>query len=280
MKLSLNLRNWGPQAERELMLECARAADASALDTLWLNDHVAVPAAAAARADPDFATGIQVDILATLAFLAGATERIGLGTAVLLLPYRPAFLTAKWVASIQALAGERLRLGVGTGWMPAEFRVLGVERRKRGVLTDESLALLRRCFESDELERNGERILFQPRPERPSIYVGGAPPHAFRRAILYGDGWIPAGVEPEVLATQIPELQKLAEEAGRDPLEVIAMKTLPLEDLPRAVDYAGKFAAVGVDHLVHTQRYDNAAEYRRNIDLLCERILPEIASSE
>ncbi len=98
MKLSLNLRNWGPQAQRELMLECARAADASALDTLWLNDHVAVPAAAVSKADSDFATGIQVDILATLAFLAGATKRIGLGTAVLLLPYRPAFLTAKWVA--------------------------------------------------------------------------------------------------------------------------------------------------------------------------------------
>jgi alkanesulfonate monooxygenase SsuD/methylene tetrahydromethanopterin reductase-like flavin-dependent oxidoreductase (luciferase family) len=104
-------------------LECAQAADASALDTLWLNDHVALPAAAAAQADSDFATGIQVDILSTLAFLAGATERIGLGTAVLLLPYRPAFLTAKSVASIQALAGERLCVGVGTGWMPAEFNL-------------------------------------------------------------------------------------------------------------------------------------------------------------
>ena len=132
---------------------------------------MAVPAAAAERADPDFATGIQVDILSTLAFLAGATERIGLGTAVLLLPYRPAFLTAKWVASIQALAGERLRLGVGTGWMPTEFHVLGVERRQRGALTDASLSLLRRCFESDEVEVNGERILFQPRPLRPPIYI-------------------------------------------------------------------------------------------------------------
>ena len=279
MKLSLNLRNWGPQAQRELMLECARAADASALDTLWLNDHVAVPAAAVSKADSDFATGIQVDILATLAFLAGATKRIGLGTAVLLLPYRPAFLTAKWVASIQALAGERLRLGVGTGWMPTEFQVLGVERRERGALADASLALLRLCFESEDLEVNGERILFQPRPPCPPIYVGGAPPHAFRRAILYGDGWIPAGVEPDVLATQIPELQKLAEEAGREPLEIIAMKTLPLDDPPRAVDYAGAFAAVGVHHLVHTQRYDDAAEYRRNIDVLCDRILPAIASA-
>lgn len=278
MKLSLNLRNWGPQATRPLMLECARAADASELDTLWINDHLLVPANVRAEADPDFATGIQVDALATLAFLAGATERIGLGTGVLLLPLRPAFGLVRQVASIQELAAERLRLGVGVGWMGAEFRVAGVDRSRRGALTDESLELLHRCFEPGELEVNGERILFEPRPARPPVYVGGAPPHAFRRAVAYAEGWIPAGVEPEALARMIPELQDQAKRAGREPLEVVAMKTLPLDDIPRAVDYAGEFAEVGVGHLVHTQRYDDAREYQRNVDTLCSRILPEIAS--
>ena len=82
----------------------------------------------------------------SLAYLAGATTRVGLGTAVLVLPYRPALPTAKWIATVQELSGGRLLLGVGVGWMAAEFRAVGVDLRRRGAVTDATLAFLARCF--------------------------------------------------------------------------------------------------------------------------------------
>jgi alkanesulfonate monooxygenase SsuD/methylene tetrahydromethanopterin reductase-like flavin-dependent oxidoreductase (luciferase family) len=121
MRVGLALRNMGPQSTRATILECARGAEAAGLDDIWVADHVTIP-----PDDAEGSDGRYLDPLATLAFLAAATERIGLGTAVLVLPYRPAFFTAKSVATIQELCGERLTFGVGAGWMPAEFRAHGV----------------------------------------------------------------------------------------------------------------------------------------------------------
>src|SRR5712692_2437261 len=144
MKLGLYLRNMGPLSTRATMFECARAAEAAGIDDLWVADHIAIP--------PDDAEGSEgryLDPLATLAFLAGATTRIGLGTGVLVLPYRPPLATAKWVATIQELSGGRLLLGVGAGWMEAEFRAVGSDRAQRGRLTDRALEFLHRCFAAD-----------------------------------------------------------------------------------------------------------------------------------
>ena len=169
-----------------------------------------------------------------------------------------------------------MRLGVGTGWMAEEFRALGLDLQRRGAMTDETLAVLHRCFQSDVVAVNGQPILFQPRPPRPPIYVGGKPPHALRRAVRFGDGWIPAGIEPEALRPGVAQLRELGQAAGRPALEVIVMKTLPLADLPRAIDYARQFQNVGVTHLMHTQGHESVAEYRRTIALLEERIRPAL----
>jgi probable F420-dependent oxidoreductase len=262
MKLGVVVRNMGPEATRAQIAACARLAEQAGLDDVWVVDHVAIP--------PDDAEGSEgryLDPLATLAFLAGATERIGLGTAVLILPYRPALPTAKWIASLQELSGGRLRLGVGIGWMPAEFRALGVERNRRGALADETLGFLRSCFESGEagdvIEANGQPFLFRPRPPRPPIFVGGAPPHAFARAIRFGDGWMPMGIEPEKLRAPIAELQRLAAEIGRPVQEVVAMGRLPLEDAPRAAEQLAALAQIGVTRLVHAERYADATAFER-----------------
>src|SRR2546428_1800155 len=155
MKLGLYLRNMGPQSTRATLLECARAADAAGIDDLWVADHIAIP-----PDDAEGSGGRYLDPLATLAVLAGATTRIGLGTGVLVLPYRPALATAKWVATIQELSAGRLRLGVGVGWMEAEFRALGVAKARRGAIADATLEFLHRCFAADEVEAHGQRFLF------------------------------------------------------------------------------------------------------------------------
>ena len=96
MRLGAYVRNMGPQSTPATVLACARGAEVAGLDSLWVGDHIAIP-----PDDAEGSGGRYLDPLATLAFLAGATERIALGTGVLVLPYRPPLATAKWVATIQ-----------------------------------------------------------------------------------------------------------------------------------------------------------------------------------
>src|SRR5258705_11492729 len=115
MQLGVVVRNMGPHSTRETLVAAARAVDASPLADLWVADHIAIP-----PDDAEGSDGRYLDPLATLAFLAGVTRRVGLGTGVLVVPYRPALPTAKWIATIQELSAGRLLLGVGVGWMQPE----------------------------------------------------------------------------------------------------------------------------------------------------------------
>ena len=265
MKLGVSIRSMGPQATRETIAACAQAAEAAGLDDLWLPDHIAIP-----PDDAEGSDGRYLDPLATLAWLAALTSRIGLATGVLILPYRPPLPTAKWLATVQELSGGRVKLGVGVGWMAAEFQALGVDRSQRGRLTDETLAFLHRCFAEDEVEANEQRFLFQPRPPRPPIYVGGAPPHALERTLRYGDGWIPIGGDPEKLRAPVAELRERAQQTGRPTPEVVLMTALAVTDPPKAEDQLHAFAEVGVSHVVHGSRYADAREFRDIADGLAK----------
>jgi probable F420-dependent oxidoreductase len=241
VRIGIVVRNMGPQAEAETLASSARVAEDAGLDSIWVVDHVAIP-----PDDAEGSGGRYLDPLATLAFLAGCTRRIGLGTSVLVLPYRPALPTAKWIATLQELSGGRLLLGVGVGWMAPEFRALGVERSRRGALTDEVLTLLERCFADDEVEWNGQRFLFRPRPPRPPILVGGAPPQAIRRAARFGAGWMPMGGEPEDLAPHVRELRAQVPDA-----EVVVLTALPLGDPAQARRRLDAYRDAGVTRVVH-----------------------------
>src|SRR5216117_92213 len=262
MQLGVVLRNMGAQSTRETLLACARAVDTvPAIADLWVTDHIAIP--------PDDAEGSEgryLDPLATLAYLAGTTTRVGLGTAVLVLPYRPALPTAKWIATVQELSGGRLSLGVGVGWMAAEFRALGVDLRRRGPLTDETLTFIDRCFADDVVEANGQPFLFRPRPPRPPIFIGGAPPHAFRRAVAHRAGWMPMGLAPEHIPPLAAELRARAKEAGLDAPPIAVLTTLPLDDGAAARDRLARYAEAGASRVIHGARYADAAAFRAMLD--------------
>ncbi len=258
MKLGLYLRNMGPQSTCSLIADAARATEEAGIDDLWVADHLAL-----APEDLEGSDGRYLEPLATLAFLAGITERVGLGVGVLIVPYRPALLTAKWIASIQELSRGRLLLGVGVGWMEREFRALGVDPRRRGATTDATLTLLQACFAGDEVEANGQRFLFRPRPPRPPIIVGGAPPHAIRRAVRFGEGWIATGAHADVLEAGIASLREAMAAAGKPAPEIVLLQPLPVENDDRLADRLGELVALGVTRVIHPWRYQEAEEVAR-----------------
>lgn len=263
MRLGIMVRNMGPASTPALMASCARHAEAVGLSDVWVCDHIAIPPEESAGSG-----GRYVDPLSTLAWLGGITTRIGLGVTVLILPYRPALPTAKAVAAVQELSGGRLRLGVGVGWMEAEFRALGIPRERRGALTDETLAVLAACFSADEVSLNGQRFLFLPRPARPPVLIGGSGPHCLARVVRSGDGWMPMTIEPGKLAEPIVSLKTALKEAGRPAPEIIPLGSLPLEDRVATEERLAALGELGVTGIVQARSYLTEAEFKQQADAL------------
>jgi probable F420-dependent oxidoreductase len=261
----------GPQSRPEVLLACARAAEAAGLADVWVQDHIAIP-----PDDAEGSGGRYLDPLAALAWLAAKTERIGLGTGVLNLPYRPALPTAKAIATVQELSGGRLRLGVGVGWMDAEFRALGVPRAERGRRCDETLAFLHRAFANDVVTANGQEFLFLPRPARPPLYVGGSGDHALRRAALYGDGWFPISSDPALLRAARVRLRELAQEFGRPEAEIVAFCGFDPRAPERVEEQLGALRECGVARLVAGARYADADAFARHVEFLAEAVIPKL----
>ncbi len=256
MQLGVTLRNMGPESTRALMADCARAAEDHGVESLWITDHVAIPPDAA-----EGSGGRYVDPFATLSWLAGSTSKIKLGTGVIVLPYRPRLMLARLVAAVQELSGHRLLLGVGVGWMEAEFRAVGVDRRDRGRVSDASLEWLNRCFAQDVVEANGQPFLFKPRPPKPPVLVGGRPPHAFERAARFGDGWLPMGLKPDDVAAARRGYREATDRHGRPPGTITVMSAVPLHDHDAARRTIDAYRDAGIDRLVCAIRYKTYTEY-------------------
>ncbi len=273
MRLGVALRSMGPQSTRETFLACARAAEDAGFDDVWVQDHLAIP-----PDDAEGSGGRYLDPLGALAFLAGATSRIGLGTGVINLPYRTPLPTAKAIATLQELSGGRLYLGVGVGWMAPEFRALGVPRTERGARTDETLAFLADCFANDVVEAHGQKFLFLPRPTRPPIYVGGAAPQALVRAAQFGDGWMPMAREAAALCAPIAELRERFAAAGKGAPAVVVLASFSRKDPAAATAQARAFAEAGATHLVFAERYADADDFRRGLAFAAEHLRPAFFS--
>jgi probable F420-dependent oxidoreductase len=265
MNLGIYVRNMGSVSTTETIAAAATAAERAGLHSVWVVDHIAIPPDQSSGSD-----GRYLDPLATLAFLAGKTQHIGLGVAVLVLPYRPALATAKWVATIQELSGNRMHLGVGSGWMKEEFAAVGVARSRRGAISDEMLQQFESWFGADEVESNGQPFLFKPRPPLPPIYVGGGSRAALGRAVRFGQAWMPMSSDPDKLVPAIAELATLADEAGRPRPTVVPVAALPTSEISKAVDLAGRLREIGCSGLIHGCRYADAGAFADEAGRLAE----------
>ncbi|MGX1562739.1 LLM class F420-dependent oxidoreductase [Streptomyces sp. NPDC055506] len=214
---TLYAEGWEAEAGPEDLLEIARAAERSGFDYLASCDHVGIPRRLAAAMST-----IWYDPVATLSFLAAATERVRLLSHVAIVGLRHPLLTAKQYATLDHLSGGRLVLGVGAGHVQEEFEALGVDFRQRGAVLDESLDALRAALGPEEFpEHHGKLYDFEglgqrPRPAQDHVplWVGGSSPAAVRRAALKGDGWLPQGDPRDRLPAQIGRIRELREQAG------------------------------------------------------------------
>jgi probable F420-dependent oxidoreductase len=189
--LGVILPNYGEEAAPDRIGRMAKAAEGFGFDSVWATEHIIVGPEAV---DP---FGRVYAPLVTLAWIAGFTERIGLGTSIVLVPLHHPIHLAKEVATLQELSGGRVRLGVGVGWHEDEFRFLGYEFRGRGRRTDEALGLMRalwageRAFQGEQW--SFEDATFAPLPQpQPEFWVGGSSERAIRRARELGDVWHPS----------------------------------------------------------------------------------------
>jgi probable F420-dependent oxidoreductase len=269
--IGCHLPVFGPAADRATVLGFARRMEALGFASLWVSDHVVVPWTIRSRY-PYSPTGEFplppdtpfLEPLTVLAAVAGATERIRLGTSVLVLPHRHPVLLAKMLASLDRLAGGgRVILGAGVGWLREEIEVFGVDFARRGAWSDEAIRVLRACWTEDRPAFEGrffrfDPLGFAPRPAAPiPIWIGGDTPAALRRVARLGDGWHAAYPARAVLEEGLARLRAACREVGRDPATLTLSVRVGLPARRPAEETAAELKALrdlGVQHVVLESR--------------------------
>jgi probable F420-dependent oxidoreductase len=299
MKFGVWLPNCRHLATPDIIRATAVRAEQLGYDSVWVSDHVVVPRANVVN----FGESV-FDPLVTLAVVAGATSRVRLGTTVLIVPYRNAVVTAKMVASLDALSGGRLVLGIGAGWVAAESAMLGVPFAERGPMTDEYVQAMRELWSSRAPSFAGKYVqfsdlVFEPKPVQqphPPIWVGGHSRAALRRTVDVGAAWHPINRPPEELRAGQAELARLCRARGRATPPALTLRNdlrvlRAGEAAPKSAHagrvIAGEPAALveqltelrecGVEHLVLELLAADGRELDEQLAAFAERVRPRLA---
>jgi len=279
MEFGCHLPVYGPAATRETLLAFARRMEALGYDSLWASDHVVIPWRITSKypynETGDFPlppTAAFLEPLTALALVAGATERIRLGTTVLVLPHRHPVLAAKMLATLDHLAPGRVILGAGVGWLREEIELFGVDYARRGAWSDEALRIMRTCWREERPSFRGEFVSFDPVGFAPKpahgtipIWIGGHTPRALRRVAELGDGWHAAFPSAAKMTAGLTELAAACRKAGRDPkaLTLSARMGLPArQDTNALVGEIRALADLGVRHVILESRVRDLADMR------------------
>lgn len=304
----------GPLASPDAIRGLAQQAEVLGFHSVWLADHIVVPrqvtspypytADAVSPFDPDQPF---YEPLSVLNFLAGCTQRIRLGTHVMIVPYREPLFTAKILATLDALSGGRLIVGAGVGWMQEEFKALGLKTfTERGAVTNEILRLFKELWTKDEPICDGKYyqvsgIGFLPKPVQrphPPIWTGGHTEPALKRAAALADAWMPIGLrpptllQPKELGAKIARLRTLTREAGRSEAAVTIAFTAPVAfnnktsggsrplltgSSAEIADDLRQYHDLGVQHFNFNLPGNSISQQMEAMDQITREILPLIA---
>jgi probable F420-dependent oxidoreductase len=237
----------------------AQALEEHGFESLWVPEHTHIPSSRNS-AYPASGGLVQayyelMDPFLVLSSAAEATQRLKVGTGIALIVQRDPIVTAKVVSTIDQLSNGRFLFGVGNGWNRDEIENHGTVFETRHKLARERIEAMKAIWANEEPEYRGEFVRFDkmkqwPKPlqkPHPPIIVGGAFPHAARRAVRYGNGWIPRDdwLERDGLGV-IDAFRKMAAEAGRDPAEL----PITLFRVPEDVDRLRLYQRIGIDRVV------------------------------
>jgi probable F420-dependent oxidoreductase len=310
MKLGVFLPVSGRAAVPEVLAEAAQQAEKLGFDSVWAAERMVNPWEMATRYP--YSSTEQwfvppespfLETLTALTFLAGVTEKVALGSSVIVLPYRHPLFTARVATSIDTLSNGRLILGVGIGWMPEEFEALGVPFKDRAGMSDEQLQIFHLLWKEERPHFEGRYYQFaevavNPRPvqqPRFPIWVGGESEPAQRRAARYADAWFPYFVKitPEDLAARFENVRRLAADAGRGPDEVkrccvrpveVTSEPVPQEENTlrgtpeQLVEAFKRYEKAGVEHMALQFMVGRWPERKEQIEKFGQEVIPFLRS--
>ena len=275
VRVGAKVPNSGPLPAAIGIPEMARTLEQAGFASLWVSDHVVLPAEIRSRypfaADgrATWSTSVPyIDAVVAMALMAGATERATIGTAVLVLPLRNPVVLAKQAASLDALSGGRLALGLGAGWLREEFEALGVPFDERGKRLVAGIRILRECWTGTYRET----VVVEPTPVGAlPVYVGGHSELALRRAGALGDGWLGQqsldALDTHELEAAHAAMIVAAADAGRDPSGLRVVLRI-VDSAGRSEEVARRLPALeasGVNEVIVDLDWDGdpAADYAR-----------------
>ena len=280
MDFGWHLPCYGPLATRDNLMLVAHEAERRGFESVFVSDHVALPfepktpySGSRTGTFPIPPTDTFLEPLTALALVAAVTERVRLGTTVLVLPHRHPVLAAKAIATLDDLSGGRVIVGAGVGWLREEVELFGVPFERRGTWSDEALGVMKRCWADERSKHDGEFFHFDdvgcyPKPAQepyPVLWIGGNGPAAYRRVARFGDGFHAAWSTPEIMGDQIRAVWKCCGDVGRlgTDLTFSVRAGYGIRDQPSSQATAslvgpppfiaqqiGRYADVGVSHIV------------------------------
>jgi probable F420-dependent oxidoreductase len=237
LSFGLDVGIYGPTAEAATVLRLALLAEEMGFASIWVADHVAFPVAFQSKypysAEGSFPTRSSdplLEPLASIGVLVGATKRVAIGTAALIMPYRNPVLLSRMLVTLDQFSGGRIQLGAGVGWLEEEFKVLGsADFDKRGRVTDEYLEIFKAVCGGGEVSYRGTHYAFDAifsspgslQQPHPPILIGGLSNAALRRVARHGNGWLAVAACPDALRERLAALDRVMAEAGREPKDLM-----------------------------------------------------------
>jgi len=255
MKIGVCSANSGPYTTREMLLLLARLAESRGIESIWVSEHL-VLADPRQRPSPMDPEDPILDPVTSLAFLAGRTNSVRLGTGIIVLPHRNPLILAKELATVDVLSEGRLIFGIGVGYVRREFEALGTPFGGRGTRLEDFLAAMRAIWMQDHPAYTGRIVAFEgiqahPHPRQrphPPIVMGGYAQAVMRRTIREADGWFGWGLDLEATARRLEIIQETAATVPRgDGLGRLEITITPPGDIDVAA--ATQYAELGVDRL-------------------------------
>lgn len=272
MRVGIHLPQYGRVAAPGSITRAAEAAEQLGFADVWVSDHLIHPA------EQGYPSPYLYDPIVSLTWAAAVTERVGLGTSVLVLPHHVPLELANQLASLDQLSGGRLTVAGGVGWSAREFEALGHSFHDRGQRTDEIVDVLRAAWRDDPVTYEGRHLSFRdirvlPKPAHDiPIWIGGRTEPAHRRAVDRGDGFQAVGIKP-------PEAVPLVQRLRRDRPEESFTISLRTGWDPQGMDpdeirdeYAA-FADAGIQHVVAAPWQRDLDAWLRSMELLAGLVL-------